>query len=81
MKRDYTALSSFITLIILAIVVYFGRIFFPQNFHPDTISFIENYIVLGTGFCLVTLAITIIIFGTIYFYNELLKDIKSLLKK
>jgi len=78
MKRDYTALAAVATLIITAIITYFGRIYFPDNFHPETVSFFENYWVLTLGLCLVVGLISICILGIWWVVSELVKDIKSL---
>jgi hypothetical protein len=69
MKRDYTALVAVVTLIVCAIIVYFGRIYFPENFNPETVSFFENYWVLTLGLC---------ILGLWWVGSELVKDVKSL---
>ena len=80
MKRDYTALATVVTLIICAIIVYFGRIYFPENFHPETVSFFENYWVLTLGLCFVVGVILISILGLWWIGSELVKDVKSLLR-
>ncbi len=80
MKRDYTALAAVVTLIICAIIVYFGRIYFPENFHPETASFFENYLVLTLGLCFVVGLISIVIFGLWWVCSELVKDVKSLFR-
>ena len=78
MKRDYTALAAVVTLIVCAIIVYFGRIYFPENFHPETVSFFENYWVLTLGLCFVVGLISICILGLWWVGSELVKDVKSL---
>jgi len=80
MKRDYTALTAVATLIICAIVTYFGRIYFPNNFHPETVSFFENYCVLTLGLCFVVALISICLLGLWWIGSELVEDIKSLLR-
>ena len=79
MKKGYTALTWVATLIICAIVTYFGRIYFPDNFHPETVSFFENYLVLTLGLCFVIGLISICLLGLWWVVGELIKDIKSLL--
>jgi cell division protein FtsX len=80
MKRDYTVLAAVSTLIICAIVTYFGRIYFPDNFHPETVSFFENYWVLTLGLYFVVGLISICLLGLWWVVSELIKDIKSLLR-
>ncbi len=80
MKRDYTVLAAVSTLIICAIVTYFGRIYFPDNFHPETVSFFENYWVLILGLCFVVGLISICLLGLWWVVSELIKEIKSLLR-
>lgn len=80
MKRDYAVLSAVVTLIACAIIVYFGRIYFPENFHPETVSFFENYWVLTLGLCFVVGLISICIFGLWWVGSELVKDVKSLFR-
>ena len=79
MKRDYTALAAVTILMICAIVTYFGRIYFPENFHPETVSFFENYWVLTFGLCSVVALISISLLGLWWVGSELVKDVKSLL--
>jgi len=49
------AFLAIIVLIINAIIVWYGRIHFPINFHPKTVSFFENYMVLCMGELVVSL--------------------------
>jgi len=46
---DISAGIAVLLLILNIFIVYFGRIHYPLNFHPDTVSFWENYWVLGFG--------------------------------
>jgi hypothetical protein len=80
MKRDYTVLTAVVIVLITAVIVYFGRIYFPNNFHPDTVSFFENWIVLNIGLCFVVGIFSICFFGMWWIGRELIRDIKSLLK-
>ena len=80
MKRDYTALAAVVTLIVCAIIVYFGRIYFPENFQPETVSFFENYWVLTLGLCFIVGLISICILGLWCIGSELVKDVKSLFR-
>ena len=79
MKLNSTALIATIVLIICAIITYFGRIYYPNNFYPETVSFFENYWVLVLGLCFIIGLISVCILILLYFGNKLLKDIKSLL--
>lgn len=74
MKRDYTLLIAVITLMVCAII----RIYFPENFQPETVSFFENYWVLTLGLCFVIGLISICVLGLWWIGNKLVKDIKSL---
>jgi len=79
-KRKYVVLPSIIILIIMGIITYLGRIHFPENFQPETVSFFENYYVLVLGFCFV-ITIFSLCFGLLwYFGKEIIKEIKSLFK-
>lgn len=80
MKRDYTVLPAVVILILCAIIVYFGRIYFPENFQPQTVSFFENYWVLTLGFCFVVGLISISLFGLWWIGSELIKEVKSLFR-
>jgi hypothetical protein len=79
-KRDYTVLSAVVTLILCAIIVYFGRICFPENFHTETVSFFENYWVLTLGLCFVVGLISICILVLWWIGCELVKDVKLLFR-
>ena len=77
--KKYTILTSIISsLIICVIVVYFGRIYFPKNFQPETISFFENYWVLVLGVCFIVMLVSICILALLWSSKELVKNIKSL---
>lgn len=77
-KKNYPILTAFIILITSAIIVYFGRIYFPENFHPETVSFFENYYVLTLGLCFVMGMVSLCIFGLCWIYGELVKEIKQI---
>ena len=79
-KNSYPTIITTLVLIINAIVVYFGRIYFPVNFSPETVTFFENYWVLTLGLCFVVGLITICLFGLWKMGSELIKDIKSIRK-
>ena len=78
MKRNYPVLIAVFILIINAIIVYFGRIYFPKNFHPETVSFFENYWVLTLGLCFVVTLIALSILSLLWVFSSLIKEIKSL---
>jgi len=50
-----------IILLILAVATYYGRIYYPQNFHPETISFFENYIVMLMGISFFAMIVAILL--------------------
>ena len=81
MERDYTTLTALAYLIICAIITGFGRLYFPENFLPETTSFFENYLVLTLGSLFVLLISGIITLVLYWICVEIYKDIKSLLNK
>lgn len=81
MEKYFTVLTAFVYLIICAIVTGFGRLYFPENFSPETISFFENYWVLTLGSVFVLLILGIITFGIYLLCIEIYRYIKSLLNK
>lgn len=78
-EKKYAVLGAVITLIVNAIIVYFGRIYFPKNFMPETVSFFENYWVLTFGMCLVVGVTCLIILVFWFIGGNLIKEIKSAL--
>ncbi len=81
MKQRYTILIAVIILIINAIIVYFGRIYFPKNFSPETVTFFENYWVLTLGLCFFVALTSVCIIFIWFIGIELIKDVKSLFRK
>jgi uncharacterized membrane protein len=51
-KISNITIIALIINIIIVVIVYFGRIYYPDKFMPETTSFFENYWVLlfGIGF-------------------------------
>lgn len=72
MKKKYTFLLVFTTLITSFISVYIGRIYFPENFHPESTSFCENYIVF-TSFLS---SIVILIWACSIIVNNIIKKFR-----
>lgn len=77
----YSTIISLAILIVNAIIVYFGRIFFPRNFQPETISFFENYWVLTLGMCFVIGIFTICVLALLWLYSSLIEELKTLFKR
>lgn len=74
-QKKYIALIILSTLILNLIIVYYGRIYFPDNFHPSEVTFFENYWVLTLG---IILGISEIIFflGILYLlFFKLIPDV------
>lgn len=46
MKKVQIFLFFILIAIFYAIGTYYGRIYFPENFRPTEVDFIENFIVL-----------------------------------
>ena len=80
-NRDYSALVTAVTLVLCTIIVYFGRIYFPENFQPETVSFFDNLWVLVVGLCFVISMFSLCGLGIWWIGRELLRDIKSLISK
>ena len=80
-KKLYPATTAIIMLLINVFVVWIGRIFFPVNFHPKTISFFENYWVLTAGECFVMLLIFLCVMSIRLIYLETKKELKSIFYK
>jgi hypothetical protein len=74
-KRGIT-LAVVIILIINVIIVHFGRIYYPANFHLTTVSFFENYYALTFGECIVGLIIGFCVFVIYFIGSELWEDLK-----
>ena len=64
-------------LIFNACLTWYGRIYYPENFHPDKITFIENYFVLVGGEIIILLALLVLIILVIALVTEIKKEIKS----
>jgi len=80
MKRYYIVLTTVVTLIVCSIIVYFGRIYFIENFHTKTVSFFENYCALILGLCFIVGLISICILVLLLIGSELVKEVKSLFR-
>ena len=78
-ERNYSALIAVGILIINAIIVFFGRIYFPDNFQPATTSFFENYWVLTLGACFVIAMLLFFGMAVWYFGKELIDETKSII--
>ncbi len=84
-KRDiefYPVLSAVAIILINCVIVYFGRIYHPDNFRstPD-VTFFENLWVLTLGECFIGAIIAFIVWALWYFGKELIDEIKSLFGK
>lgn len=78
-EQNYSVLIAVGILIINAIIVFFGRIYFPDNFQPATTSFFENYQVLTFGVCFVISMLLFFGMSAWYFGKELIHEIKLLI--
>lgn len=79
MKTKFIALITVGVLVLNAIFVYFGRIYFPKNFGiADKVTFFENYWVLTVGECFVIFMIVVFGWCAWYFGKLLIKDIKNI---
>jgi len=81
MKERGSALSVILLLIINVIIVYFGRIYYPINFQPTTVSFFENYWVLTIGELIVGGIICFCVFVILFIGSELWEDIEWIIDK
>lgn len=78
--KKYPALITIGLLLLNALLVWIGRIYFPANFHPETVSFFENYWVITIG------EITFLLIGVsvvslfIFLWNKIKDEIRNLLK-
>ena len=64
-------LPILIVLVASLFFVYFGRIYFPETFHPQTVSFLESYsvviaVLIVTIFLLVMLFLVIVLYIIVY---------------
>ena len=74
-QKTYIALISLSILILNLIIVYYGRIYFPNNFHPNEVTFFENYWVLTLVIILVISEIVFFL-GILYlFFFKLIPDV------
>jgi len=78
-EKNYSALIALALLIINAIIVFFGRIYFPQNFDPANTSFFENYYILTLGMCFIVAMLMFFGMAFWYFGKELIDETKSLI--
>ena len=78
-EKNYSVLIAVGILIINTIIVFFGRIYFPDNFQPVTTSFFENYWVLTLGVCFVISMLLFFGMAAWYFGKELIDETKSLI--
>ncbi len=65
-KRTLYWIIALFILVADAFFVYFGRIYYPENFSPQTVSFFENYMCVLMGLCLIA-AFAAIFIGIILF--------------
>lgn len=74
-QKKYIALISLSILILNLIIVYYGRIYFKDNFHPNEVTFFENYWVLTLGIILVISEIVFFL-GILYLlFFKLIPDV------
>ena len=43
------------------VITYFGRIYYPINFMPETVSFTENFLVLFAGMLMCSIPIVLFV--------------------
>ena len=65
-------------IIINCVVVYFGRIYYPDNFHPNEVKFFDNLWVICLGEIIIITFFTIAICIIWYFAKEIKKTYKEL---
>lgn len=82
MKTKNYLLITIVILILNIVLVHFGRIYYPLNFHPNEITFFENYWVLTLGMilCIIEAAAFLGILYFVFFMiiPEVINDIKKL---
>jgi hypothetical protein len=47
MKGKWLIIFLVVIFLLNLAVVYFGRIHYPENFQPETVTFLENYLVIN----------------------------------
>ena len=79
MKEKRAPIISAVVLLLLfnAILTWYGRIYYPENFKPDEVTFYENFLVIAGSEVVVFLAVLAIVFGGWFLITEVTKDIKS----
>jgi uncharacterized BrkB/YihY/UPF0761 family membrane protein len=81
-KEDsFSALIVLGQLIVTAVLTTLGRIYFPDNFTPDKVSWIENFIILNIGITFVGLLLVICVFCLWFFTKEVIREIKNLFNR
>lgn len=78
--KKYPALIAIGLLLLNVFLVWIGRIYFPVNFHPETVSFFENYWVITIGELLLLLIGVSVVSLFIFLWNEIKDEIRNLLK-
>ena len=72
-------------MLLNVIITYFGRIYFPINFKPETVSFFENWWVywwvLTAGQAVVAALTFLMFFGVVFIFNGLKEILQSLFSK
>jgi len=74
---NHIGLISFVLLILFGIIVYFGRIYFPENFHPELVSFFDNYWVLVLGTLFIVSILALFLGMLFYSISELIRVIRE----
>lgn len=74
---NHIGLISFVLLILFGIIVYFGRIYFPENFHPESVSFFDNYWVLVLGTLFIVSILALFLGMLFYSISELIRVIRE----
>ena len=74
-KERIISITVIVYLTIALVAVFFGRIYFPENFMPNDVSFFENYLVLVLGGLLTISGAAFLIGVLLYvtFYNKITK--------
>jgi hypothetical protein len=77
----YPVLTALIALIVTAALTYFGRIYYPKNFSPETVSFVDNWISLTMAIVFFAIGVTVVGFLLLLFFATIRKEILLLLSQ
>lgn len=68
-------------LIVTAVLTTLGRIYYPINFTPDEVSWLESFIILNLGITFVGLLLVFVGFILWFFVKEVIREVRNLFNR